>query len=126
VGSFIQVAALKFPSSSGIPFQKNIVREVFCQRSDNGLILITMQDVLSLFLFDFIINSFSILNRIFNEFVFIKAKGTRMTRIFLFAFVLYLLAPQNEHNKNGEQVGEWGLVKKCYLLASYIIGIRCI
>jgi len=23
------------------------------------------------------------------------------------------------HNKNGEQVGEWGLVKKCYLLAKF-------
>jgi len=40
--------------------------------------------------------------------------------------MFYLLAPQNEHNKNGEQVGEWGLVKKCYLLAKFYNGYRCI
>jgi hypothetical protein len=34
-------------------------------------------------------------------------------------FRVIFITPQNEHNKKGEQVGEWGLVKKCYLLAKF-------
>jgi hypothetical protein len=40
-------------------------------------------------------------------------------QIYSFVFLFYFLAPQSELNEKGEQVGEWGLVKKCYLLAKF-------